>query len=443
MIIVQWVISVAMGVGLALIGLLALECVAAALVWRKRKQKEIADRPAVAVLIPAHDEERGIGETLSSIRPQMREGDRLIVIADNCADQTAMAARRAGAEVIERNDTSRRGKGYALDFGVQTLKQNNPPPVVILTDADCHVHEGAIDALAELVGRKHRPAQGVYLMETPPDPSPGSRVSAFAFRVKNLVRPTGLRQLGMPCLLTGAGMAFPWELLRDAPLASGNIVEDMQLGLDLAMARSAPILCPAARITGRLPTEAAAASTQRTRWEHGHMRTILTQVPRMFIRGIFTANIGALALACELAIPPLSLLVAFWFVLTFSVIGECIGLRVVQPLEFMGIGWALLIGALFLAWARYGRDLLSLHVLLSIPIYVSHKMPLYKAFLGKRQQSWVRTARDHESGPLLPAQLIVEKVVTSAGELGVHEDIDVPIAPSTIRTGQGNLSAKK
>ncbi|HEY1684803.1 MAG TPA: glycosyltransferase family 2 protein [Tepidisphaeraceae bacterium] len=442
MIIIQWCISLAIALGLFLISIFSIECVTAALPqWRRRKRGD-STRPSVAVLIPAHNEQVGIKETLATVVPQLQSGDQVLVVADNCTDYTAKAARDAGAEVIERSNQEKRGKGYALDFGVRTLEKGTHPDVVIVIDADCRVKENTIDELARAAGRSNRPAQCINLLSPPSSPSPNHLVSAFAFRVKNWVRPLGLHRLGMPCLLS-TGTAFPWKIIQTAPLASANIVEDMQMGIDLTLAGHPPVFCPYAGITGVLPGQNSAVLTQRTRWEHGHMRTILTQVPRMFIRGIFTANIGALALACELAIPPLSLLVAFWFVLTFSVIGECIGLRIIQPLEFMGIGWALLIGALFLAWARYGRDLLSLHVLLLIPVYVIHKMPLYKAFLGKRQQSWVRTARDHESGPLLPAQLIVEKVVTSAGELGVHEDIDVPIAPSTIRTGQGNLSAKK
>ena len=45
-------------------------------------------------------------------------------------------------------------------------------------------------------------------------------ISALAFLVKNQVRPRGLARLGLPCLLTGTGMAFPWAVIRGAPLAS-------------------------------------------------------------------------------------------------------------------------------------------------------------------------------------------------------------------------------
>jgi hypothetical protein len=57
-----------------------------------------------------------------------------------------------------------------------------------------------------------------------------SKVSEFAWCVKNLVRPLGYSNLGCPCQLMGTGMAFKWSTLSKADLANGNIVEDMKLG---------------------------------------------------------------------------------------------------------------------------------------------------------------------------------------------------------------------
>ena len=81
-------------------------------------------RPSVAVLIPAHDEALLIATTLRTLSAQLGSGDRMIVIADNCSDDTAAIAAAAGAEVIERRDRERRGKGYALDFGVGNFGPN-------------------------------------------------------------------------------------------------------------------------------------------------------------------------------------------------------------------------------------------------------------------------------------------------------------------------------
>ena len=78
-------------------------------------------RPRVAVLVPAHNESIGLMPTIADSLRQLRSGDRLLVVADNCADDTASIALSAGAEVIERFNLDKRGKGYALDFGLQHL----------------------------------------------------------------------------------------------------------------------------------------------------------------------------------------------------------------------------------------------------------------------------------------------------------------------------------
>lgn len=57
-------------------------------------------RPRLVVLIPAHDEAENIGETLVALTRQSRRPDRVIVVADNCTDDTAVIARRHGAEVF-------------------------------------------------------------------------------------------------------------------------------------------------------------------------------------------------------------------------------------------------------------------------------------------------------------------------------------------------------
>jgi cellulose synthase/poly-beta-1,6-N-acetylglucosamine synthase-like glycosyltransferase len=81
-------------------------------------------------------------------------------------------------------------------------------------------------------------------MEHPPSPTPKDSISALAFLVKHLVHPSGLKQLGFPSLLTGTGMAFPWLIIRSVSIASRNIVEDMQMSLELAIAGHPTVFCP-------------------------------------------------------------------------------------------------------------------------------------------------------------------------------------------------------
>src|SRR5204863_2660341 len=145
------------------------------------------------------------------------------VVADNCADDTAMIAAAAGAAVLERVNPERRGKGYALDYGLRHLERN-PPETVVVIDADCHIAPDAIDRLTRLCLQRGRPVQALYLMHAPPGASLKLKISEFAWLVRNKVRPLGYHRLGLPCQLMGTGMAFPWSVISDAALATADIV---------------------------------------------------------------------------------------------------------------------------------------------------------------------------------------------------------------------------
>ena len=407
------------------------ECIASLMprrLIRKNSAASVAGRnPTIAVLIPAHNEEVVLAETLASLMPQITESNRVIVVADNCNDDTAKIARSFGAIVLERHDTQNRGKGFALDHGILALKQD-APDILVMMDADCTIHEGAIAALVNQVSATGRPAQACYLMESPANPGPRDCVSALAFLVKNLVRPRGLFQLGLPCLLTGTGMAFPWSAISRAKLASGNIVEDMQLGLDLALEGSAPLFCGEARVTGHLPRQQQIAYGQRTRWEHGHLQTLLSQAPRMFKAGLVNRRLQAMALALELSVPPLALLM-------MALIGS---LCVCSVAGFLGAGWlaAKLLGigilavvtCLLCAWAKFGRKIVPMSGLVAAPVYMAWKVPMYFAFLFKPQTEWNRTARGEENdaaSPIFPLPTVASVNGFELLPAGVGNQLDL------------------
>jgi glycosyltransferase involved in cell wall biosynthesis len=101
---------------------------------------------------PHTTKSRGILETLEDIKAQLIAGDRLVVIADNCSDDTAALAATVGADVVERHDPTRIGKGYALDFGLRHLSAD-PPQIVIIIDADSRMSPSAIDRLTMACAR--------------------------------------------------------------------------------------------------------------------------------------------------------------------------------------------------------------------------------------------------------------------------------------------------
>lgn len=264
-------------------------------------------RPSVAVLMPAHNEALVLAETLSSIIPQLVEGDRILIVADNCSDDTAKIGTAAGAEVVERFNLENRGKSYALEFGMHHML-SDPAEVVIIIDADCFVPKGVIDKLARACAETDRPIQSLYLMKSPQGAGLKVRVAEFAWLVKNLVRPLGLFQLGLPCQLMGTGMAFPWKLISKVSLASGHLVEDMKLGLDLTRMGKPPLFCAEALVTSVFPDSVEGTQTQRTRWEHGHLGMIISEAPKLILQAVFELNGSLFALVMDMCIPPLALI---------------------------------------------------------------------------------------------------------------------------------------
>jgi len=360
---------------------------------RKRLDTASINVANIAVLIPAHNESSGIIATLKSIQPQLRPQDRLLVVADNCSDDTADVVAKNGVEVIQRSDSNNRGKGYALDFGLRYLAKN-PPQVVVVVDADCILEANTLNQLAASALDSSRPVQALYLMYAKGTDFK-SKISEFAWCVKNLVRPLGYANLGLPCQLMGTGMAFPWSTIINADLANGNIVEDMKLGIDLAIAGTPPLFYSASKVTSYFPVVPEVQSGQKTRWEHGHLTMILAEAPRLLIKGVLKRDKNLMAMAFDLAVPPLALLVLLLF--GYAGLTSIILMTYdVGHLAFQLTMYAIVILtiSIVVAWWGWGKNIIPLRTLLYVPIYIILKIPNYIKFLFKRQKTWNKTERD-------------------------------------------------
>lgn len=392
------VVQVVLLLGLALLAVPVLVLLVQVVSARRRVASVIdlsPQRPRIAVLVPAHNEAGGISEVVQGIVRQLGSADRVLVVADNCSDETAQIARAAGAEVTERFHDELRGKGYALDHGVAHMAAD-APEVVIIVDADCYLGEQALDTLARRCARTGRPVQALYLMHTPEGAGPMRKIAEFAWLVKNWVRPLGFHQLGLPCQLMGTGMAFTWQQIGRADLATGHIVEDMKLGVDLAEAGEPALFCPQAMVYSYFPSSDSGIETQRTRWEHGHLSVIQSYVPRLLGGALRRGSAALAGLALDLSVPPLALLVMLvasaWLLTALF----WVGLGTVLPVLVASVLVACIAGSVLLAWSGYGREVITLGELMGAFGYVARKLPLYFKFLFNRQVAWVRSKRDSE-----------------------------------------------
>lgn len=394
MTIVTWIVAALAAALLLPAMVFALECLVAP---RRPRASSSWAEPApfsTAVVVPAHDEAAQIEATVHHLRSQLAGADRLVVVADNCTDRTAEIAQAAGATVLIRRDPERRGKGYALRHALDALAAD-PPDVVVIIDADCRLEPGALAELGRRVAVDHAPIQAEYLMEVGDDIK--SMVSAFAFMVRNRARPRGLARLGLPTHLTGTGMAFPWDILRDAHIEGSHLVEDMMLGLELARRGYPARLCSEAVVRSELPNASKASLEQRSRWEHGQLHTLVTQAPSLVIQGLRTGRADLIGLGLDLSTPPLSFLVLLQLCALGAAALVALAGGSAAPLGLAGLGFGLLAVGVLAAWWKFGREMLPWYNLLAVPAYVLWKIPLYLAVLvGRRTRQWKRTQRASE-----------------------------------------------
>lgn len=263
----------------------------------------------VTVLIPSHDEERVIARTLAALDAAKfpRELLRVVVIADNCTDDTATVATAAGAAVWERRNPDLRGKGHAIAWAIDRLRaEPQQHGVVLLIDADCAVSpellrevEAAIRGGATIVQTAHVVAN--------PEASHVAALRYAGFRLMMTVRPAGLQALGGSAGLYGTGMGFRRDVLQAAGWKALSITEDLEQHLDLVADGHRVRFLARAQVASPAPLTHEDAESQQVRWEGGRARLATRTVPRVALTALRRRDPVLLLAALDLTAPPQSL----------------------------------------------------------------------------------------------------------------------------------------
>lgn len=344
---------------------------------------------SATIVVPAHDEAAGITATVRTLLRVAEGSVRILVVADNCRDDTASLAATAGADVIVRRDEGRRGKGFALAFARDHLA-SAPPQVVAVIDADCELDSRSLRAL--LARGQEGPVQAVYLLRSDPGAGAMVQASTFAFMIRNLVRQRGLARLSGRVHLTGTGMAFPWPLFATLPLATDNLVEDLGLGLHLSAQGRYPVLASDATVWSAASAPSATLQ-QRERWEGGFLATSLGQGVPMLATALGKLDLRGVWAALSLCIPPLALMILID--LAVGALAAVLYLFGASPLPALFVAGS--VGAagaaVTLAWLTAGRSFLTPAAAVRMPLYLLWKVPLYLKLLRGKPAQWLRTDR--------------------------------------------------
>lgn len=218
-----------------------------------------------AVLIPAHDEEAVLATAVRSVRDVDYPAGlvRVLVVADNCTDRTAAVARQLGAEVLERTDPVKRGKGYALAAGIPAALAAGADAVLVL-DADCELAPDALRRLDAALTAGAEVAQAEYVYRDPAG-TPAGLVTVVGAAIENAVS-AGRAAGGLSVTLRGTGMAFRRAVLERVPWAAFGLTEDAEQSARLAAAGVRVRFVRGAEVRSDVPPTTDALWTQRRRW---------------------------------------------------------------------------------------------------------------------------------------------------------------------------------
>lgn len=361
------------------------------------KEKPRTDRPMrITVVIPAHNEALEIQKTVQNVLKTNYPKDAfgVVVIADNCEDETADQARAAGATVVERTDPSSRGKGQALDwfFKNHEVIYGSGRAVVIL-DADTIMHEDFLSETAKsLSSAGVSVVQGFYGVSNPED-NWRTALSSAALNVFHHVRPAGRNRWGGTAGLKGNGMAFRTEILRNYGWPAYSIVEDIEFSMMLLQDGILVHYNPDAIVYGEMATEKKQAETQRKRWEGGRFEVFKKYGPPL-LKSWFKEKkqIAYLDGFMELFTPPLSLLVLGQLLFFF--------LALVMYHGFISLSVYCLLGTVFYVFSGQILRRAPAYVwqcLFKAPFFILWKIPIYLKIVKKKDSGiWERTQRKSE-----------------------------------------------
>lgn len=390
-------LAVVLALAGAVVGLVALYqlALAVAAFFYRRDRPQGSPLRRLVVLVPAHDEEALIGRCVRSLAEQTyrRELYEVVVVADNCTDDTAAVAKAAGATVLVRDEPEARGKGHAVRWALERVLTEDSPDAVVVVDADSFAMPEFLARLVTVFERGASAVQGESLLEE--DGSRAAALRAAAFLLVNRTRPSGRAVLGLPCHLAGNGMLFARELLQAQPWDAFTSAEDVEYWIKLRRAGVAPVFAGGATLRSPAAPTSEAAAVQQLRWEGGKLHVARSQVPQLLFGALRLRRASLLDTALELAVPPLGLLTAVAAAGTIA--SSVLFATDVLPL-WPAIPWFVALAAIplyVIVGLRAAHAPSSAYrALAAAPALVARKLMRVHRLFTFRADTWVRTERD-------------------------------------------------
>lgn len=344
------------------------------------------------VLIPAHNESQVIGRTLSNLRKLdwPASNYRILVIADNCTDDTAELSRQAGAHVLERQDATRRGKGYALEHAFAYSAQG-PATAVVVVDADTEVTPNLLQACAARIEQGALAVQVNYGVLNPND-SWRTRLITIAYGAFHAVRSRARERMGVSCGLRGNGACYTHELLRRHPFNIYSLTEDLEYGVLLGLNGIRVHYADEACADAEIIDSERGARTQRSRWEGGRLAVARAYAGKLLGHAWRHRSATSFELALDLLTLPLGNIVLQIVLLALVAGGAALLVPALAAWLWLPLILLLILAAhVWRGWQLAPVGWRALADLAYVPFFILWKM--YAKLRTRGNKGWVRTDR--------------------------------------------------
>ena len=227
-------------------------------------------------IIPAHNEESVVANLIESLKNQNynKQLYDIYVIADNCTDNTAKVAKKAGAIVYERFDETKKTKGYALNwFLQQKIKENADYDAFFVFDADNIVDENFIKNMNKKLCQGEDVVQGYRDIKNPTDSWISAGYAIFYWtmhRFYHLAR----YNLGLSPLLNGTGFMVKFDIIKPNGWDTETLTEDIEFSLKRIVKGKRLGWATDAIVYDEQPVGFKQSWSQRSRWTVGHIQCI-------------------------------------------------------------------------------------------------------------------------------------------------------------------------
>ena len=248
-----------------------------ALVKLKDKPYLVNKNHKFMAIIPAHNEEMVVANLIESLKNQTYDKNLydIYVIADNCTDNTAEVARKAGAIVYERFDEEHKTKGYALDwFLKQKIEENAPYDAFCIFDADNIVDVDFLKNMNKKLCQGEEVVQGYRDIKNPTDSWVSAGYAIFYWTMNRFYH-LARYNLGLSPLINGTGFMVKFDLVKPTNgFDTVTLTEDIEFSLKTIISGKKLGWATDAIVYDEQPVGFKQSWSQRSRWTVGHIQCL-------------------------------------------------------------------------------------------------------------------------------------------------------------------------